>query len=124
MTFTQSVRTALSGYADFDGRATRPEFWWWTLFVFILSLVLQIVDGAVIAPLLGFSAFAPEAGNPLSAVAALALLLPSLAVGVRRLRDIGRSGWWLLIALVPIIGLLVLIHWHVQPSEDGAKRFG
>lgn len=124
MTFTQSVRTVFSNYVNFSGRATRPEFWWWTLFVFILSLVLQIVDGAVVAPLLGFSAFAPEAGNPLSAVASLALLLPSLAVGVRRLHDIGRSGWWLLIALIPIIGLLVLIYWHVQPSEDGANRFG
>ena len=124
MTFTQSVRTVFSNYVNFSGRATRPEFWWWTLFVFILSLVLQIVDGAVIAPLLGFRPFAPEAGDPLGMVAALALLLPSLAVGVRRLHDIGRSGWWLLIALIPIIGLLVLIYWHVQPSEDGANRFG
>ncbi|MCY6382820.1 DUF805 domain-containing protein [Hoeflea prorocentri] len=124
MTFTQSVRTVFSNYVNFSGRATRPEFWWWTLFVFVLSLVLEVVDGVVIAPLLGFTVFAQEAGSPLGTIAALALLLPSLAVGVRRLHDIGRSGWWLLIILIPIIGFLVLIYWHIQPSEDGVNRFG
>ncbi|WP_419907508.1 DUF805 domain-containing protein [Hoeflea sp.] len=124
MTFTESVRTVLSKYFDFSGRATRPEFWWWILFVFILSLVLQLVDGAVIAPVLGFAAFSPDAGNPLSLISSLALLIPGLAVSVRRLHDISRSGWWILIVLVPIIGLLVLIYWHVQPSAEGSNAYG
>ncbi|MGI9571433.1 MAG: DUF805 domain-containing protein, partial [Desulfobulbia bacterium] len=117
MEFGESIRTVLSKYATFNGRATRPEYWWWILALFLLSAVTQLIDAAVIAPMLGFDRFEEDAGQPLSLLAGLALLVPSLAVACRRLHDIGRSGWWLLIGLIPVIGLLVLLYWYVQPSE-------
>lgn len=116
MTFMDSVRTVFSKYAVFSGRATRPEYWWWVLFSIIVSVVTGILDVVVATPLLGFEMF--------GIISSLALLLPSLAVSVRRLHDIGRSGWWLLIGLVPIIGWLVLIYWHVQPSAEGQNEYG
>ncbi len=119
-----AVRTALSKYATFTGRASRPEFWWWVLAVFLILIVTQIIDGAIIAPILGFSAFQPEGGQPLSVLVSLGLILPNIAVGVRRLHDTGRSGWWILIGLIPVIGTLVLIYFYVQPSEEGANDYG
>lgn len=124
MTFMESVRTVFSKYAVFSGRATRPEYWWWVLFSIIVSVVMGILDAAIVAPLVGSEIFEAEASGPLGIIASLALLLPSLAVSVRRLHDIGRSGWWLLIVLVPIIGWLVLIYWHVQPSAEGRNAYG
>ncbi len=119
-----AVRTALSKYATFTGRASRPEFWWWVLAVFLILIVTQLIDGAIIAPILGFSAFQPEGGQPLSVLVSLGLILPNIAVGVRRLHDTGRSGWWILIGLIPVIGTLVLIYFYVQPSEEGANDYG
>jgi uncharacterized membrane protein YhaH (DUF805 family) len=119
-----AVKTVLSKYATFSGRAARPEFWWFTLAVVILSVVLSIIEGGVLAPMLGFEAFAEEAGEPLRWVASLILFLPSLAVAVRRLHDIDRSGWWYLIILVPIIGPLILLYWYIQPGTDGSNQFG
>ncbi len=119
-----AVRTALSKYATFTGRASRPEFWWWVLAVFLILIVTQLIDGAIIAPILGFSAFQPEGGQPLSVLVSLGLILPNIAVGVRRLHDTGRSGWWILIGLIPVIGTLVLIYLYVQPSEEGANDYG
>ena len=105
MGFGEAIKTCLSKFADFGGRATRAEFWWFMLFYFIVSVVT------------GF------AGPFVSALVALALLLPTLGVQVRRLHDIGRSGWWILVGLVPLIGWLVLLYWAVQPSE-GANQYG
>ena len=73
--------------------------------------------------MLGFEAFAEDAGEPLSTLASLALLLPNLAVGVRRLHDIDKSGWWLLLGFIPLIGTLVLIYFMVQPGTEGSNRF-
>ena len=116
MTFGGAVRTVLANYADFSGRASRAEYWYWILAVLVVSVALALVDGAVIAPMLGFEPFAPEAGRPLGLLFSLAVLVPSLAVAVRRLHDIGRSGWWLLIQLVPIVGVLLLLWWLTRPS--------
>lgn len=88
-----SVTTCLSKYATFSGRASRPEFWWFTLAASVLYLVLAFVPG----------------GEALSTVASLVLLLPTLAVGARRLHDTGRSGWWQLLAFIPFVGIVVLI---------------
>ena len=99
MTFAESVRTCLSKYVDFNGVATRSEFWWFFLFQIVVVVVLSFVSQLV------------------ADIAALALLLPSLAVGARRLHDTGRSGWWLLIGLIPVIGTLVLIVFWVQESK-------
>ena len=103
MGFAEAVSTCLSKYATFDGRASRPEYWWFALFGVLVSIVGSIIDATagtyVVGLLLG-----------------LALLLPSLAVGVRRLHDTGRSGWWLLIAIIPLIGGIWLIVLLCQPS--------
>ena len=123
MNMMTAVKTVLAKYATFSGRATRPEYWWWILAMIILFTVLGMIDGAVIAPLLGFEAFDPEAGQPVSFVASLGLLLPNLAVSARRLHDTDRSAWWLLLGLVPVIGTLVLLFFYIQRGSDGPNRF-
>ncbi|MCB1730326.1 MAG: DUF805 domain-containing protein [Halieaceae bacterium] len=90
----------------------------------ILFIALAVVDGLVFAPMMGFEAFSEDAGQPLSFLASLALLLPNLAVSVRRLHDTDRSGWWLLLGIIPIIGTLVLLFFMIQRGTDGANRFG
>ncbi len=124
MTLSQSVRSVLSKYATFTGRATRSEFWYWILFVFIVSLVVQLLDGVIIGPLLGFAPFASDAGDPLSMLVGLVFFIPNIAVAARRLHDIGRSGWWQLLIFVPLIGFIVLIYWYVQPSQEDQNQFG
>jgi uncharacterized membrane protein YhaH (DUF805 family) len=119
-----SVGRVLSNYATFSGRASRAEYWWWFLSLLLFMLVVGLVDAFVIAPLLGFQVGDETAGQPLSLLASLAVLLPNLAVGVRRLHDSGKSGWWLLIGLIPLIGFLVLIYFFVQPSDNGPNAFG
>lgn len=124
MNMITAVKTVLGKYATFDGRAPRPEYWWWILAMVILYTILGVIDGAVIAPMLGFEAFQAEAAQPLSLVAALVLLLPNVALSVRRLHDTDRSGWWLLLGLVPVIGSLVLLVFYLLPSTPGPNRFG
>lgn len=119
-----AVTTVLSKYATFSGRAPRPEYWWWVLFVFILLMVAQIVDAALIVPLLGIEPVGENPARPLSFLLGLALILPNIAVGVRRLHDIDKSGWWILLGLIPILGTLVLIYFFVQKGTEGGNRFG
>ena len=107
----EAVRTVLSKYADFSGRARRSEYWYWTLATFIADIVLSIVDVA-----LGTSLLVLLFG--------LAVLLPGLAVGVRRLHDTGRSGWWLLIALIPLVGVILLTVWFCTDSTPGDNAYG
>jgi hypothetical protein len=96
MTFQESIRTCLTKYADFTGRASRPEYWWFILFTVLVSVACSIVS------------------DYLSAIFSLAVLLPSIAAATRRLHDTGRSGWWQLNLLVPIVGLIVLIVFLAQ----------
>jgi uncharacterized membrane protein YhaH (DUF805 family) len=124
MSFTEAIRAVLSNYAIIAGRAARPEFWWWILFVGLLYIATGLVDGVLIAPALGFKPFEELAGHPLSPLATLAIFVPGLCVGVRRLHDIDRSGWWFFITLIPLIGVLVLIYWWAQPGTKGNNRFG
>ncbi len=124
MTMIDAVKTVLGKYATFSGRAARPEFWWYTLFLLVLVAVLNIIDGAIIAPMLGFEPFQAEAGEPISTLVALALVIPTIAVSVRRLHDTDRSGWWYLIGIVPIIGTLLLLWWYTRPGTEGQNRFG
>lgn len=105
-------------YADFSGRATRSEFWYFTLFYVIIAIVLQLLDAKVLNPMLGMTAEQAMHGGILQIVFALALIIPSIAVGVRRLHDIGKSGWWMLLALIPVIGILVLIFFFVQRANE------
>ena len=114
----QSVKRVLSRYATFSGRASRPEFWWWVLATFIAQLVTQALDAML------FGNLGDDPGQPISMVLALAIFLPGIAVAARRLHDVGKSGWWLLLALIPILGVLVLVYFYVQPSEAGPNEFG
>jgi uncharacterized membrane protein YhaH (DUF805 family) len=104
---------ALKKYADFSGRAQRSEYWYFFLFYLLIYLGL-IVAGQVIGNL----------GSILALLFLLAMMIPSLSVGVRRLHDTDRSGWWLLISLIPLIGAIVLIVFAVQDSQSGDNRFG
>lgn len=101
----------LKQYVDFSGRAQRMEFWMFQLFNFLVSIGLAIVDA-----ILGLGILQP--------LYALAVLLPGLAAGARRLHDTNRSGWWLLIGLIPLIGIIVLIVFWVQDSDPGDNAFG
>ena len=105
MTFVDSIKTCFSKYADFNGRASLSEFWWWVLFVFLASSAMSMISPMV------------------SGLFSLAVLLPNIAVGARRLHDTDRSGWLQLIALIPLIGWIILIYWCVQPSKE-PNRFG
>lgn len=106
MDFQQSIKVCFQKYADFNGRAKRPEYWWFALFCFIVSLALNII------------------GDTLSMAFSLVTLLPSLAVGTRRLHDINKSGWFQLLWLIPIIGWLVLIYFLAQEGGAEANQFG
>jgi len=109
---------ALKKYAVFSGRSRRKEYWFFVLFVVIISIVLNIIDG-----LIGVYDRSMGAGL-LSTIFSLAILIPSIAVSVRRLHDIDRTGWWVLIALVPLVGWIVLLVFHVQDSTPGTNRYG
>ena len=108
----------LKKYAVFSGRARRKEYWFFALFNLIISFVLGFIDGLV-------GTFSLEAGiGLLGGVYALAVLLPGIAVSVRRLHDTGRTGWWLLIALVPLIGAIVLLVFMLLDSKPGSNQYG
>ena len=115
MGFGDAIKTCFRKYAVFRGRARRPEYWWWTLFNLLLSIALALVDLAI-AGING-----PEV---LSNLSNLALFLPSLAVGVRRLHDTDRSGWWILLWLIPLIGWIIIIVFLCQRGTEGPNRFG
>ncbi|MQA00449.1 MAG: DUF805 domain-containing protein [Dehalococcoidia bacterium] len=112
MTFQEAVRSGFDNYANFAGRAGRPAFWYWVLFAFLVGLVASLVD-----EMFGGS-------NVIDGLVSLALLLPGLAVSVRRLHDIGKSGWNILWGLIPVLGWIYLIYLYIQPSEPGANAYG
>lgn len=110
--------TVLKKYATFSGRARRKEYWMFSLFHFIFAFVLGILDGV-----LGFISYETGLGI-LSSLYILATFLPSLAVLVRRLHDTDRSGWWVLIGIIPLIGPIVLLVFACLDSKVGENRFG
>lgn len=127
MTFQEAVRTCLSKYATFSGRASRSEYWFFYLATVIVIFVAGILDRALG---LDFKMANPLTGLEQSAgygwlyvIAGLALLLPSLAAMVRRLHDTNRSGWWWLIALTGI-GAIVLLVWFVSKGTTGDNTYG
>lgn len=117
-------KVVLSKYATFSGRASRPEYWWWILALIIASAITGLIDGMIIAPMLGFEAFAENAGRPLTMLMSLAIFLPALGVSIRRLHDVDKSGWWVLVGLVPVVGALVLLYFYIQRGDEGANQFG
>ncbi len=106
----------LRNYAVFSGRARRTEYWMFGLFYLIFAIVLGIIES-----ILGIGG---EGGGLLSGLFLLAMLIPSIAVTFRRLHDTDRSGWWLFIALVPLIGTIILLIFMVHDSQSGENRYG
>ena len=111
MNFTQAISSGFSNYVNFAGRAIRSEYWYWALFVVVGSIVARIIDAVI-----GIGLF--------NSIFGLGVLLPSIAVGVRRLHDLDRTGWWLLLDFIPVIGWIVLIVWFCSRGTVGANRFG
>jgi uncharacterized membrane protein YhaH (DUF805 family) len=105
-------------YAVFSGRARRREYWYFVLFNIIVSIVLGVIDGVT------GSLNAQTGLGLLSGIYSLVILIPSIAVSVRRLHDTDRSGWWLLIVLVPLVGAIILLVFAVQDSKPGTNQFG
>ncbi|HTK36316.1 MAG TPA: DUF805 domain-containing protein [Caulobacteraceae bacterium] len=107
------LETLKTKYAAFDGRARRKEFWLFVLFNFVVNLIAAVLDQAVLH------------GSPvLQLLVVLALFVPGLALNFRRLHDIDKSAWWLLIGLIPFIGVIVLLVFAILPGTVGPNRFG
>jgi uncharacterized membrane protein YhaH (DUF805 family) len=128
MDFSSAVVRCFANYANFRGRAVRSEFWYFQLF-YLLALLFFRFAPKYAVPFVG----ARSLHVALALVFALLIInlafvlvcfLPGLAVSVRRLHDIDRSGWWLLLGFVPIVGVIVLIVWHCTRGTDGPNRFG
>lgn len=101
----------LKKYAVFSGRARRKEYWYFVLFNIIIMIILIIIGRAIDSSIL-------------STIYSLGVLIPSIAVDIRRLHDTNRTGWWLLIGLIPIIGWIVLLIFMVQDSQKGENQYG
>jgi len=111
MGFGDAISAGFSNYVNFSGRACRSEYWYWVLFVIVGSIVAVIIDRIIGIRLI-------------DTIFGLATIVPSIAVSVRRLHDIDRTGWWLLIDFVPLIGWIVLIVWFCTAGTAGSNRFG
>ena len=137
MTFGQAIANGFKNYVTWKGRATRAEYWWWALFTFIVTLPLNLlynpgsqagIEAAMAAGDQGalWTALSASFFNPTIlpvALVSLVLFLPSLAVTIRRLHDIDRSGGWFWIVLVPIAGSIVLLVFALLPSTPDKNRF-
>lgn len=99
----------LKNYCNFEGRATRREFWMFFLFTFILGFIFGLFG---------------KVGMYISCVVSLALLLPNLGLAVRRLHDINKSGWFLFLSLIPLVGAIILIVWYCKAGDNGANQYG
>ena len=111
MSFAQAIEAGFKNYVNFSGRAVRPEYWYWVLFTLLGQIVLMIVDRVI-----GISLF--------TVLFALATLLPGLAVSVRRLHDLDKSGWFLLLVLIPVVGAIILLVWACKEGTPGPNHFG
>ncbi|MBU6147507.1 MAG: DUF805 domain-containing protein [Actinomycetales bacterium] len=112
MGFVDSIKSGFAHYAKFNGRARRSQYWWWTLFAIIVALIAQLLDNVLGTQwVFGLIAF-------------LGLFLPGLAVLVRRLHDTDKTGWWILIAFIPLVGVIVLLIFVLTPGTPEANRYG
>ena len=114
MNFVEAIKSGFQNYVNFSGRAIRSEYWYWTLFTMLVGLASALLDLAL---------FPRMEISPINTIVELALLLPGLAVSIRRLHDLDRTGWWLLILLTGI-GAIVLIVWFCMRGSLGPNRFG
>lgn len=111
MGFGQAISAGFVKYVNFRDRACRSEYWYWTLFTIIAAIVAAIIDSMLNTQLV-------------SGLVNLVTLIPSLAIAVRRLHDLDRTGWWILIGFVPLIGIIILLVWYATKGTDGPNRFG
>lgn len=115
-------RIVTTQYVDFNGRTAREPFWYYVVAYVVLMIIASVLENILFGgPSIYGYAYRP---SPLTGLLTLALLLPSLGIAARRLHDIDRSAWWLLIGIIPIVGWIVLIYWYVQPGMAGANQFG
>ncbi len=129
MGFTEAVKHVFENYANFNGRARRSEYWYFVLFNTLVSIVLNVLLSTM-----GGLSFDPEAGivmgtgltiiSIITSVIGIALFIPGLAVSVRRLHDIGKSGWALLLGFIPFIGGIILLIFCLTDSEPGENMYG
>jgi uncharacterized membrane protein YhaH (DUF805 family) len=117
MSFAEAVSSVLRQYAIFRGRARRAEYWWFVLFTALVSLAAGIIDAVL-------GTMAQSGVGLVGVIVSLALLLPSLAVTVRRLHDTDRSGWWVLAFLIPVAGFVLWLVFMLSDSIPQANRFG
>ncbi|HEX4410618.1 MAG TPA: DUF805 domain-containing protein [Xanthobacteraceae bacterium] len=116
MNFQQAIASGFRNYVSFSGRAIRSEFWYWQLFVFLVSIGTEIIDYSFVG--------GDSISTPLTSLWGLATFLPGLGLAIRRLHDTDRSGWWFFLVFIPLIGFIVLIIWWCQKGTDGYNRFG
>lgn len=111
MNFADAIKAGFSNYVNFSDRSSRSEYWYWVLFAVIGAIVTKVIDYAI--------------GMPITYLLfALAIFLPGIAVGIRRLHDLDRSGWWLLLCFIPLVGAIILIVWFCGQGTQGPNRFG
>lgn len=109
--------SAMRKYATFSGRAPRKEYWMFTLIYVIIAIIAAVLDIFVFG-------LGPESFGIIGGIVGIAHILPSISVGVRRLHDVNKSGWWYLLILIPLIGFLVLLYWMVKNSDEGDNQYG
>ena len=128
MTFINSIKTCYKKYFTFSGRASRSEFWWWQLYLLITYLVI-----VAIMSVFGFLVMS-YTWNPhhyvgllipwIINIICLSLLLPTLAVSIRRLHDSNKSGWWFFLGFIPIVGQIILLVFYLKKSDEGENDYG
>jgi uncharacterized membrane protein YhaH (DUF805 family) len=119
MNFAEAIASGFRNYAKFEGRAARSEYWYWTLFVLLVAIAADVIDAFAFS---SFRSATLELG-PLGLISSLALLVPGLAVSVRRLHDIDRTGRWLLLFFT-VVGIVLLMVWACFKGTAGPNRFG
>ena len=111
MGFGQAISAGFSNYVNFSGRACRSEYWYWILFIIIADIVAAIIDQALGIQLV-------------TGLFGLVTIIPNIAIAIRRLHDLDRTGWWILLGFIPLIGWIILLIWYVTKGTDGPNRFG
>lgn len=124
MNMIEAIKSGYSNYANFSGRSVRSAYWWWALFQIVVSVAISLVEGGGTAAV--GDGMASMAYNPgiVGLIWSLANLIPGVAVSVRRMHDLDKSGWLLLIVLIPLIGALVLLYWFCQRGTEGDNQYG
>ena len=117
MGFIEAIKSCFNKYVDFKGRARRSEYWFFSLFTLLVSLILGFAEG--------YLGIFPNTDQAILAnIFSLLIIIPFIAVGVRRLHDTNHSGWWYLLIIIPIIGWIIILIWLCKNSDEKDNRFG